>query len=404
MKRVFSTVLLILATLAGLALLWQLRAAILMFVLSLTVAAAVRPVTDRVVRQGAPPWLANLLVYVVLVIALAGLIFWLGNPILNEVGEGTDNLAAKYEEIVVTWPFGTTFQQNIAERLPPPNDLYEAITGERGAALMNTILGVAEGLFSFLGQAFIILILSVYWSADRAHFERLWLSLVPAEQRAPARETWREVEAGVGAYLRSEIVQLLLAGLLLGLGYRLMGLSYPLLLALLGSVLLLIPWLGAVLGAILPVLFGLTISPWTALAAGVYTIVVFAFMELVIEPRFFDRRRYSSLLIVLTMVVMADVYGLIGLIIAPPLAAAIQILTVRLVTMQTRRPAVPPAEQFERLSRRMEQLQARIAGMQEPPPEVANLTIRTERLLEEVQRSFEREQENDVTELELPAS
>lgn len=403
MRRLINTTLLVLVTLTVLVLIWQLRVAFGMFVISLALAAALRPLTVRIASLGLPRWLAILLVYTLMLATLAGLLFAMGDPLLREIGEAADNMASKYEEIVVTWPYGTAFQQSIAERLPPPEELYAAIAGERGTALLGTIFGVAQGFFSFLGQAFIILILSVYWSTDQLRFEQLWLSLVPAAKRNLARNAWREIDEGVGAYLRSEVVQILLAGLLLGIGYQLMGLAYPLLLALIGSVLLLIPWLGAVLGAILPVLFGLDISPWIALIAGLFSIVIIAVMEFVVEPRFFDRRRYSSLLIVLTMVIMADAYGLVGLIIAPPLAAAVQILTLRLVAMQSLQPAAPPPEQFARLGQRFERLQSRVAELPEKPPELTNLLERTEKLLQEAQGSFENEREEQAPKAGLPS-
>ena len=49
-------------------------------------------------------------------------------------------------------------------------------------------------------------------------------------------------------------------------------------------------------------------------------------LKLVIEPRFFSRHKYSSLLVVLFVIALAETFGFIGVILAPPLAVAIQIL------------------------------------------------------------------------------
>jgi hypothetical protein len=46
----------------------------------------------------------------------------------------------------------------------------------------------------------------------------------------------------------------------------------------------------------------------------------------VIEPRFFQRHKYSSLLIVLFVIALAETFGFIGVVLAPPLAVAVQIL------------------------------------------------------------------------------
>jgi hypothetical protein len=49
-------------------------------------------------------------------------------------------------------------------------------------------------------------------------------------------------------------------------------------------------------------------------------------LKLVIEPRFFPRNKYSSLLVVLFVIALAETFGFIGVVLAPPLAVAVQIL------------------------------------------------------------------------------
>ena len=97
-------------------------------------------------------------------------------------------------------------------QLPPPSKLFEALTGDQGQLVLPAILS----------GALII-------------FERLWLSLLPSGQRKQARGILRTIEQDLGAYIRSEVIQSLLAGLLLSLGYWLLGSPYPTLLASVGA-------------------------------------------------------------------------------------------------------------------------------------------------------------------------
>ena len=76
-----------------------------------------------------------------------------------------------------------------------------------------------------------MIILSLYWSADQMRFERLALSVFPKKHHQRIRQIWRSVETGVGAYVRSEVIQSVLAGIILGTGYGLMGVPYPTILA-----------------------------------------------------------------------------------------------------------------------------------------------------------------------------
>jgi predicted PurR-regulated permease PerM len=114
--------------------------------------------------------------------------------------------------------------------------------------------------------------------------------------------------------------------LLLWLGFSALGIRYPTLLALWGAIVRLIPWFGALI-AVLPALFvGIGISSTVGILATIYTIGILLFLKLVIEPRFFPRNKYSSLLVVLFVIGLAETFGFIGVVLAPPLSVAVQIL------------------------------------------------------------------------------
>ena len=192
--------------------------------------------------------------------------------------------------------------------------------------MLEGVFGIAQNFFSRLGQIAIVIVLSLYWSADQFRFERLSLSLLPEEHHPKALHVWRSIETGVGEYLRSELIQSVLAGLLLWLGYSVLGIRYPTPLALWGAIVRLIPWFGALI-AVLPALFiGIGISSTVGILATIYTVGILLTLKLIIEPRFFSRHKYSSLLIVLFVIALAETFGFIGVVLAPPLAVAVQIL------------------------------------------------------------------------------
>jgi hypothetical protein len=147
------------------------------------------------------------------------------------------------------WLEGSSFQNLLVTWLPVPAVLFEAMTGEQGQFVLPAMLNVTEGIGTFVSGAFLILFLSIYWSINQIHFERLWLSLLPSEQRKHARGIWRMIEPDLGAYIRSELIQSLLAVLLLSIGYWLLGSPYPVLLALLGALAWLVPVVGVATGS-----------------------------------------------------------------------------------------------------------------------------------------------------------
>ncbi len=383
MKRLIWFTIVILATLSGMFLLWQVRAAIVLFLLALTLAAALRPLVDRLTSRGLSPGLAALIIYAIVAGAFLLLLLSFGGRLLGDFQQLLVDATQRYQRIQAEWPQGTPFQQFIARQLASLSDLSKAITAGQGISFIQTLLGITLSSLDLLGQGIVILVLSIYWSADQERFKRLWLSLFPAEARARLRASWQAIEDDVGAYVRSEFVQSCLALVLLALGYSWLGLKYPILLALLGALGWLFPWVGALLAVIPALLVGLLMSPGLALGATAYTLAILVFLEVVVEPRFFNRRRFSSLLVLIMMLVLADEYGFIGLLLAPPLSGVLQIIANQVFRSVSAAAAPAPVNQFEALQTRLVAFQDRLAqSVEASDPEVINLTARLAELLE----------------------
>jgi predicted PurR-regulated permease PerM len=304
-----------------------------------------------------------------------------GQPLLDDAQRVTDDFVANYDRAKLEWPEqGTAFQQALAERLPPSSDLYQVLTSEQGITALTGVLGIAQNFFETLGRIAIILILSLYWSADQFRFERLGLSLLPDQYHSRALHIWRSMEAGVGEYLRSELIQSALAGLLLWLGFSVLGIRYPVLLALWGAIVRLIPWFGALI-AVLPALFiGIGISSTVGVVATVYTVGILLALKLVIEPRFFSRYKYSSLLIVIFVIALAETFGFIGVILAPPLAVAVQILFQHLYPLpELATTTTEVTEEVSGIRKRLLELRRRIQNSRKR--EIIRLMERLQRLV-----------------------
>lgn len=396
MKRVGWYTFIALATITILILFWQLREVVLLFLLSLAMAAAFHPLIDTFIAHKVPRGIALILSYLLVLGPLVALLILASGPLVHELELASNRLSTNYEYITANWPEnGNSWQRTIAQQLPPSKDLYNWLAGDQAAKTATTLFGVTANIANFIANFSIILVLSLYWNADKVHFERLWMSLVGVDKRPQAREIWRSIESGVGAYIRSEVFQSLLAGILLWLGYRSMGLDYPVLLALFGALVWLIPWFGALIAVIPPFLVGLTISPSIGIVALGYTLLILLLEELFIEPRFFPRQNYSSVILVLVVLALADAFGLIGLILAPLLAAAIQI-TVRFLLQPPAAATTPVRRDFSESEREVNGLQERILKARErlsenddlATPEISSLMERLDQLVGATDKYF----------------
>jgi len=361
MNRIVRYTIIVLTTLTLLLLLWQFSISILLFLLSLAVAAALRPVINSITGRYVPKRLALGIVYFLLIAAIAGSLLLVSQPFLSDLQTATDDLVAAYERAKVDWPLqGSLFQKTLAEQLPPSAEFYTALTSPGGVTVLEGVFGIAQNFLSTLGRIAIVIVLSLYWSADQFRFERLGLSLIPEENHPKALHVWRSVETGVGAYLRSETVQSMLAGVLLWLVYSMMGIHYPTLLATWGAFARLIPWFGAVIAVLPALLIGIGVSSTVGVLATIYTIAILLTLKLVIEPRFFLRSKYSPLLIVLFVIALAEAFGFIGVVLAPPLAVAVQILFQHLYQSPATTFSSELSEHLAEIKERLLQLKRRL--------------------------------------------
>jgi putative permease len=398
-KRLAGYTALVMVTIAGLFILWQFRAVILLFFFSLIVAAAVRPAVVHLVKRRVPLLLALIMTYILGITILILILQFVVAALMLEIPRLANDFTVAYEVQHPRWLEGSPFQQALATQLPSPERVYAAITGERGEILVRRLFDFGRGFILMIAAFISVLLLSVYWSADQIHFERLWLSLLPAGRRTPARQLGRTIEASLGAYLRSEVAQSILAGILLALGYSWIGLEYPVTLALLGALAWLVPVVGLLLAIVPVLLVGLLTDPILVVAGAVYAVLVLALLEFLVEPRLFDVRRQSPILTVLLMIPLADSYGLVGLILAPLLAATIQITFSTLVThyREGAEAAVPKSApaRIDDLQNRLTAIQNMLGSPYYPrSPEVTSLMARLAVLVEKVNQTLPPQSDN----------
>ena len=379
-----------LGTLAVVFLLWEFRIAIILFILSLAVAAILRPFVNLLIVHRCPHGLALVITYLAIIAAIAGLGLFLGGPAIAEIQAMATDLPGSYEKMKIQWLAGSWFQQTFAQSMPDLNNLFPIITGGQNNSLFQNIMGMTLGSLDLIGKIIVVFVLSFYWSADQEHFKRLWLSLLPSELRTRWRDVWQNIENQIGAYLRSQLILCLLIVIFLGVGYQLIGLKYPVLLAAFGALGWLLVWFGGLVAVIPALLAGLSISPVIGLSAALFTIVVLTFFAYIVEPRLFNRQRVSPLLVVILVLIMVKQFGIIGLLAAPPLAAAIQIFAgqfIRPTTTTTITLAPPPTVQINLLRERLSSVQTMITGRSEPPPpDIINLVDRLEKLIDKANK------------------
>ncbi len=133
-------------------------------------------------------------------------------------------------------------------------------------------------------------------------------------------------DAWVG-WLEGVLVDMLVTGVLLYVGLTLIGLDFAIFFAVFSALLVVIPYFGAILGAIPVVLFALADGPGTALAALiVYLVVQQVESNLIIPVVMSQRVKLHPALIAIGVVLVGQLFGFVGLFVAVPILSMFVIL------------------------------------------------------------------------------
>lgn len=381
-QRIMGYTAIVLATLGTLVVLYRLGQVVLLFVLSIVVAAALRKGVLALEARHVPRGMAILLLYL-LAIGILGLgIYLLVTPLLYELQTISQELPRGYDRLITGFQQqGPPWQKALADRLPDTDTVIKSLGSGGAAGIGLQIAGLTSGIVGVAISVVAVLSLTFYWLVDQDRFERLWLTLLPVQQRSVARNTWRGIEHRVGAYVRSEATQFVLTTAVLWVAFRLLGIGFPTLYALYAGFVQLIPWIGIPL-TLLPIGFMLVGNPWWQIGATAAVVVgVGVVMDRIIEPRLRGDAVVHPILTVLALMILGEVAGLTGMIIALPLAATFQIVLGELIRVTTS----PKTMAVSAESTQLQELRARIEKLGAELPRDKEHRLESEDLFERLQ-------------------
>ena len=378
MKRVALAAAISLATLMAVVLLWKFAGVAALFVISLAVAATLRPFVEALEpRMGRG--LALTAVYLSGLTALGVFLYIALHGMLGEIDTAVDLLSAAYVRLSTGPATGGPLSRLVHNQLPHPHALSQAIANSRPAALLDAVLGMTINLIDVLGAFLMVLALSAYWSASHESFERLWLSLLPAPLRPRARNIWRGVEGAVGTHLRAEMAESAIAMLLVAIAFRLAPLPTPILPALAVGVLRVVPFFGPLLAAGAAALAGWADDGETAAAAGLATLVLLIAIDRGVTRQVFGVRRASPTLTMVASILFVEAFGTLGLLLASTVAVATQTYIERVIATNPRRQR--STRSLAQIEQRIGRLRRRLLSLSEDEAmQLGNVVARLETL------------------------
>ncbi len=335
--RVALYTLAVLAVLAFAALLVKIKAILIVFLLGILLASAIEPIVNRLHARGLGRGQSVLLVYGLLLIAVGGLLGLLVPTVVHELTLFFGTAPTLIEE----WRTSVSTSQSAFVRDNGPFLIAEV---ERRFSQVDipteqalTLATYVPSLFGYLIQSLISIVTTLmvgfYWLTEKPTIKRVFLSFfVSEERRARALAVWDNIETKLGGWIRGQLILMLIVGVVVSIGYSLIGLKFALLLGVLAGLCEMFPFFGPWISGTPAFLLALTQSWRHALAVAAFIFVLQMIEGNVVVPRVMRGSvGLSPLLVVLAVLVGTTVIGPVGGVLAIPLAAVIQVLITDLV-------------------------------------------------------------------------
>jgi predicted PurR-regulated permease PerM len=320
-KRAAIATLVVIAIVAAALAVWKLKVILALIFLGITIAAAMRSGVDKLATWRIPRGIGLALHYLAL-FGLVALLLWLAVPrALTEVESalGTNGIPTKASDLQQATKNAHGIKrkilvsiQNRLNHLPKASKVFES--------------GVSVGLkaFEVLIAIFFTFATAAYWIFERDRTIDFVASLLPRPRRKKMRDTWRLIDLKLGAFVRGECLLVLFVGFVLSLLFFAIGLPYWLLIGSFAGVVEIVPVIGPLAAGALAVGVGLTVSPSTALWAGLCVLGVRLAEDYLVVPRVLgDAVGLSPLLVLVSVTAVGILFGGFAVVLAVPLAAVL---------------------------------------------------------------------------------
>ncbi|MCU1386049.1 MAG: putative rane protein [Acidobacteria bacterium] len=285
---------------------------ILVLVVAVLLAVTLNPIVDWFERRGWARWSAAALIFISLVVLLGGF-GWLTWTSVNEQASYASSHFSQLEH-------------DLLERLPPwVRDA--AGGGGSGDGVQSSLamwgLRFARSAVSAIVVSVLGLILTMYLVVEAQATSEWLLAFVPKDKRGKAEQTIGEAQRVIFAYVAGNVLTSVIATVVVLILLSVMRVPAALLLALIAGLFDFVPVIGFIASSVFAVAMSLTVSPSTALIVlGLY-IAYHMIENYVISPwAYGDRLKLSNVAVILAFAIGGELAGVIGALIALPIAAA----------------------------------------------------------------------------------
>ncbi len=301
---------------------------LLLMVLALIIAIGLDPVVSILQRERVPRWAGVVIVSLAALAVLGAFLALAIPPIVKEVNA----LIKSAPHYLQSLQSKSSLLGRLNRQLHLVRDLKKALSSGSVSAIGSGLVGAGKTALSVASGILIVVVLTIYFLADMPRLKRTLHRLTPRSRRARTAALLDEAFARVGGFVLGNVLTSVIAGLGTLVWLEIFSVPYPALLSVFVGLMDLIPIVGSTLAGFVVALVALTVSWPVAVATAIFYIVYRNAEDYLITPRVMKRTvRVPGLVTVIAVVIGGSLLGIIGALIAIPVAAIIQLIVEEII-------------------------------------------------------------------------
>ncbi len=305
--------------------LYMIKEVLAIIFVALILTSAFDPWVDALQRRKIPRWLSVLFIYLVMFIVIGAVVFLLIPPITVQFKQLMTKFPEYFEKVLGAIASLKAFS---AEHglLGQIDSGITAVKDKLGGAFSSIFSGVA-GVFGGIVSFFVVLVITFYMSVEESAIKKTVMFLLPERYQPFTLQLINKVQRKIGDWLKGQMILSLILGLMVFTGLSILGVEYALVLAFIAAVGEFIPYLGPILAAIPSVFLAFTQSPTKALFVFILYIIIQQVENNILVPKVMQKAvGLNPIVSIISMMIGVKVAGLVGVILAIPVATALSVV------------------------------------------------------------------------------
>jgi predicted PurR-regulated permease PerM len=333
-RKPYSLFIAIIFTLLLLFFIYSIAEVLLLFFVAILFGVYLSWITEVLQRRlGVPRWAGMIGALVITAVAATGIGFLIVPPLISQGQDLIQSLPATMagvENRLLTM----ARRSQVAAEILGPLEKGESYTG----SFLKEVTGSARGMvpYVFSGFGFVIhfisvLVMGLYLALRPNIYREGFIQLAPPLHRELVRDILSDLGRTLRAWIVGQILAMIVLGVFTWIGLWLLDVPYPLAFGVFTGVVAIVPFFGTLVSTLLPALFMLAdggFGPflWVALLG----VGVHIFEANIVAPMIMERQVHlPPVLSILSVLIMAHLLHMIGLLVAVPVLCTVMVITRR---------------------------------------------------------------------------